>query len=120
MCFAKAFAIVMAMDTFHSFFKRLSKDERKAFAESAGTSVAYLWQIIYGQRRCSEALAIEISKASGGVVRFDALCPDVDWEYVRRSLQSIAKSKPNIVEQVETVDDVQPPTGGKTTRKRKK
>jgi DNA-binding transcriptional regulator YdaS (Cro superfamily) len=99
------------MDTFHSFFKALSKDEREAFAKTVGTSVAYLWQIIYKQRRCSESLAIEISKASKGSVHFGILRPDVDWAYVRNSAQSILEDSIDEVDRVESSDDVQPPAG---------
>ncbi|TDV39554.1 YdaS antitoxin of YdaST toxin-antitoxin system [Paraburkholderia caballeronis] len=82
------------MSTFHSHFKSLTKVERKALADSVGTSVAYLWQIAYGQRRCKESLAIEIEKASGQRVRIEDMRPDVDWAYVRNSAQSIANSLP--------------------------
>ncbi|KVV22335.1 hypothetical protein WK80_22360 [Burkholderia multivorans] len=101
------------MDKFHAYFKAMSMSERKTFADSVGTSVAYLWQIIYKQRRCSESLAIEICKASNGAVRFEALRPDVDWEYVKNSANSIAGSdQSDLGERVKASDDVQPPTGG--------
>lgn len=72
------------MNTFHAYFKSLSKDERKAIADQVGTSVAYLWQIAYEQRRCAESMAIEIEKASRRAVLVEDLRPDVDWAYVRR------------------------------------
>ena len=101
------------MDKFHAYFKALSMDERKTFADSVGTSVAYLWQIIYKQRRCSESLAIEICKASKGAVRFEALRPDVDWEYVKNSAHSIAATdESDAVERAKASDDAQPPAGG--------
>jgi DNA-binding transcriptional regulator YdaS (Cro superfamily) len=116
------------MNTFHAHFKALSKDERQAFADQVGTSVAYLWQIAYGQRRCNESLAIEIEKASKGAVRLEALRPDVDWAYVRNSAQSIADSEfdgNGILHSSAAGDDAQAPTGtsqrkgGKNARKTK-
>lgn len=100
------------MDTFHTYFKALTKAEREAFAAKVGTSVAYLWQIAYKQRRCAESLAIEIEKASKGAIRVEDLRPDVDWAYIRSSAQSIAESDSDIVDRVKASDDTQPPVGG--------
>jgi DNA-binding transcriptional regulator YdaS (Cro superfamily) len=105
------------MDIFHAYFKAMSKDERQAFADRVDTSVAYLWQIIYKQRRCNESLAIEIEKASNGVVRVENLRPDVDWAYIRASAQSIAESgSGSVVDRAAASDDVQP-LGGESDRK---
>jgi DNA-binding transcriptional regulator YdaS (Cro superfamily) len=108
------------MQTFHSYFKRLSKSEREAFAEAVDTSVAYLWQIIYEQRRCKEGLAIEISKASNGEVPLSDLRPDVDWDYVRRAAESITNSEApsDAVDRGAASDDMQV-TGGTPDRKAK-
>jgi DNA-binding transcriptional regulator YdaS (Cro superfamily) len=105
------------MDTFHTYFKALSKAERDAFAAQVGTSAAYLWQIAYKQRRCAESLAIEIEKASKGAVRVEHLRPDVDWAYIRSSAQSIADS--DIVDRAKASDDVQPPVGSGPRKKDK-
>lgn len=102
------------MDIFHTYFKGLTKPEREAFASRVGTSVAYLWQIAYKQRRCAESLAIEIEKASNRAVRVESLRPDVDWAYVRSSAQSIADSdfKANgVMHGSAAGDDAQPPIG---------
>ena len=98
------------MDTFRTYFKGLTKDERQALAGRVGTSVAYLWQIAYKQRRCNESMAIEIEKASNRAVTVEDLRPDVDWAYVRSSAQSIAESN-GVVERIKASDDVQPPAG---------
>jgi DNA-binding transcriptional regulator YdaS (Cro superfamily) len=98
------------METFHTYFKGLTKAQREAFAAKVGTSVAYLWQIAYKQRRCVESLAIEIEKASNRAVRIEDLSPDVDWAYVRNSAQSIADS--DIVERIKATDDAQNNPGG--------
>jgi DNA-binding transcriptional regulator YdaS (Cro superfamily) len=105
------------MDNFHTYFKAMSKDERKAFADLVGTSVAYLWQIIYGQRRCKEGLAIEISKASDGAVPLSDLRPDVDWDYVRRAAESITDS--DAIDRGAASDDTQA-LGGTPDRKAKR
>lgn len=97
------------MDTFHTYLKSLTKDERKALADAVNTTVAYLWQIAYKQRRCAEAMAIEIEKASRRAVRIEDLRPDVDWAYVRSSAQSIADG--DIVDRAAASDDTQPPAG---------
>lgn len=102
------------MDIFHAYFKALSKADRGAFAEAVGTSVAYLWQIIYGQRRCSESMAIEIEKASGRSVRVEDVRPDVDWAYIRESARSIAESKNGVADRAAASDDTQPPVGSST------
>ena len=114
MRYATANAIVVCMDTFHTYFKALTKAERDAFAAVVGTSVAYLWQIAYKQRRCAESLAIEIEKASTGAVRVEDLRPDVDWAYIRSSAQSIAESefKANgVIHNTAAADDTQPSGG---------
>lgn len=104
------------MEPFHTYFKSLTKPERDAFAQMVGTTVAYLWQIAYKQRRCNESLAIEIEKASGQQVRVEDLRPDVDWAYIRNSAESIADSPPiapkgAVVDRAAASDDTQPPVG---------
>jgi len=109
--FCESICYRLSMDIFRTYFKALAKDERASLAEQVGTSVAYLWQIAYGQRRCKESMAIEIEKASRRAVRLEDLRPDVDWAYVRSSAQSIAESE-RINESVQSTDDTQPPAGG--------
>ncbi|MFL9904686.1 YdaS family helix-turn-helix protein [Paraburkholderia fungorum] len=113
------------MDTFHTYFKALTKAEREAFAAQVGTSVAYLWQIAYKQRRCAESLAIEIEKASRRAVKVEDLRPDVDWAYVRSSAQSIADSEfqgNGVLHSSAAEDDAQNNPGGtvRKTKQRKK
>jgi DNA-binding transcriptional regulator YdaS (Cro superfamily) len=115
LCASKCYRF--SMDIFHAFFKSLTKSEREQFAGKVGTSVAYLWQIAYKQRRCNESLAIEIEKHSGQKVRVEQLRPDVDWAYLRNSAESIANS-PEImpangkVDRSAASDDVQNNPGG--------
>ena len=107
------------MSTFHTYFKSLSKSEREGLAERVETSVAYLWQIAYEQRRCKESLAIELEKASGRAITVEDLRPDVDWAYVRSSAQSIADSEfrtNGSAHSTTASDDAQNPTGGESDR----
>jgi len=53
------------------------------FAKSCETSVGQLRQVAGGHRRAGEALAINIERESGGVIRCEVLRPDVDWQYLR-------------------------------------
>ncbi|WP_063897234.1 transcriptional regulator [Burkholderia ubonensis] len=101
----------LSMDAFHTYLKGLTKEKRAELAEKVGTSVAYLWQIAYKQRRCKESMAIELEKATARSVRMEDLRPDVDWEYVRSSAQSIAESSLDVGDRLESSDDVQPPAG---------
>ncbi|MEI7296634.1 YdaS family helix-turn-helix protein [Paraburkholderia tropica] len=116
LAFSKSICYCYRMDIFHTFFKSLTKPEREQFASKVGTSVAYLWQIAYKQRRCNESLAIEIEKHSMQKVRVEQLRPDVDWAYLRNSADSIANSPPiNVngkVDRSAASDDAQPPVGG--------
>lgn len=104
------------MNTFRTYFKALAKPDRETLAAQVGTSAAYLWQIAYGQRRCSESMAIEIEKATSRAVQVEDLRADVDWAYIRDSAQSIADS-PGAIDRVATADDVQPPVGVPRSKK---
>ncbi len=71
-----------------NFLKNLKTDDaRDAFAFRCGTSKGYLKLVMYGNRKCSAALAISIDRESLGVVPCDDLCPDVDFQYVRNQVQ---------------------------------
>jgi DNA-binding transcriptional regulator YdaS (Cro superfamily) len=99
------------MNPFRTYFKALTKEERQALADAVGTSVAYLWQIAYAQRRCSASMAIEIEKATNKAVRVEDLLSDIDWAYIRSSAQSIADSPNGFTNGIAASDDVQPPVG---------
>lgn len=58
-------------------------EEQDKFAAACGTSVGYLRQVAYGNRKCGWSLAINIDRESGGQVSLEALRPDIDWEHVR-------------------------------------
>lgn len=67
------------------YLNSLRPADQAAFAERCGTSVAYLRQVAYGNRRCGEGLAIAIDRESGRQVRMQALRPDVDWKHLARA-----------------------------------
>jgi len=101
------------MNPFRTYFKALTKEERKALADAVGTSVAYLWQIAYEQRRCNESMAIKIDKATSRAISVEQLRSDVDWAYIRASAKSIADSPTNgMVDRIATSDDTQGDAGG--------
>ena len=58
-------------------------DQRVTFADSCGTTWPHLRNVMYGQRPCSERLAMAIERQSAGTVRVESLCPEADWAVVR-------------------------------------
>lgn len=57
--------------------------ERDGFATRCGTSFGYLRQVGYGNRACTEAMAINLERESGRVLLCEQLCPAADWAYIR-------------------------------------
>jgi DNA-binding transcriptional regulator YdaS (Cro superfamily) len=68
-----------------TYLSTLTLDERATFAAACGSTAGHLRNIGYGDRLCRESLAIEIEKATNGLVTCEELRPDVDWAYVRGS-----------------------------------
>ena len=70
-----------------TYLSQMSVPERVAFAERCNTSAAHLRNISYGAKTCGEALAMDIERESGGVVRCEDLRPDLlrQWAYMRNS-----------------------------------
>lgn len=66
-----------------SYLNSLSVGEQTDFAGRCGTTIGYMRQVAYGNRRCRESLAINMDRESGGAVRMEELRPDVDWDHVR-------------------------------------
>lgn len=65
-----------------------TKADKAAFAQSVGTTLGYLKHVVKGRRSPSGALAIEIERETNGLVRCEELCPDADWDYIRRSVSA--------------------------------
>lgn len=74
----------MKKNTLREFLLSFDKDKRSEFAKKCGTTLGMMVQIYLGNRKCNPALAIEIDKHSGGAVKCDELCPDVDFNYIRQ------------------------------------
>ena len=67
-----------------NFIKNMSDDQvREKFATKCGTTLGYLKLVMYGNRKCSAALAINIDRESKGEITCDVLCPEVDFNYLR-------------------------------------
>jgi hypothetical protein len=58
---------------FKRFFMALAPDERSAFAVRANTSVGYLTQVAYGNKRLELGFADVLSSLSGGLVQLNEL-----------------------------------------------
>jgi DNA-binding transcriptional regulator YdaS (Cro superfamily) len=65
------------------YLNALPKDERDSFAKSCKTTFGYLRQVGYGNRLCTEGLAMLLESASDRVLTCESLCPDADWGFVR-------------------------------------
>jgi DNA-binding transcriptional regulator YdaS (Cro superfamily) len=65
------------------YFFALDRPSRSLFADNCQTSVEYLMQICYEQRRPKIELAVRIARESDGKVTVEDLLPDVDWAYLR-------------------------------------
>lgn len=65
-----------------TYLMAMAMPERERFAARCGTTYGHLRNVAYG-KSCAESLAINIDRESGGVVRCEALRPDVDFAYLR-------------------------------------
>ncbi len=73
------------MDSLRTYLNKLPKDQQQDFALRCGTTVGYLRKALSTNQRIGVELSIHLARESGGEVSFDALRPDVDWQYVRGS-----------------------------------
>jgi len=70
------------------YLNAIPVEARESFATRCGTSFDYLRQVGYGNRTCSEALAMKLERESNRLLTCEALCPEADWAVVR-STQSV-------------------------------
>jgi DNA-binding transcriptional regulator YdaS (Cro superfamily) len=75
------------MDKLKSFIAAIPLSERQCFAERCGTTLAFLRNIVYGQRIAGEKLSVAIERESGGVVTRLDLRPD-DWHEIWPELET--------------------------------
>lgn len=66
--------------------------ERDGFAARCGTSFDYLRQVGYGNRACTETLAINLERESDRALLCEQLCPKADWAYIRATTRTQAAS----------------------------
>ena len=65
------------------YLNSLSTKGKEEFSARCGTSLAFVRNVAYGQRRAGESLCINIERESSGSVTCEELRPDVDWAYLR-------------------------------------
>lgn len=68
---------------FLEYLKGLSPEQRAVLADRCDTSVDYLFQLGYGNRRPKPELAVSLDRETQGVVTCEEWRPDVDWAYLR-------------------------------------
>ncbi|MNJ63070.1 hypothetical protein D3C77_589420 [compost metagenome] len=69
----------------HTYIKTLDKAALDCLADRCNTTAGQLKQVAYGNRRANAALAISLERETKGVVRCEALRPDIDWAYLRQT-----------------------------------
>lgn len=74
----------MENTTLKNYLLSMTMVERHSFAKKCGTTLGQLKHIVYKNRSCNPRLAIEIDKHSLGAVRCDELCPNTDFDYLRK------------------------------------
>lgn len=65
------------------YLNAIPVEAREPFAARCGTSFDYLRQVGYGNRVCTERLAINLERESGRMLTCEELCPAADWAVVR-------------------------------------
>ena len=68
------------------YLRGLSQPEREDFAERCGTSVGYLRKAVSAKQQLGIDLCLSLDRESGGVLRCERLFPDLDWEYLRKTV----------------------------------
>lgn len=76
-----------------TFFMAMSMLERERFAKRCGTSRQHITNIAYGQKPCSDRLAVAIDRESKGIVCCEPLSPSMDWAHLRRKYKATARRK---------------------------
>lgn len=71
------------MKTLLDYLNAIPLDARDSFAARCGTTFDYLRQVGYGNRTCTERLAINLERESRRALLCEVLCPDADWAFVR-------------------------------------
>ena len=96
----------MNMDKLLTYLKSLNPEARDAFAKRCGTTVGYLRKACSIRQQLSEGLCLHIGGESRGSVQPEDLRPDIDWQYLRKSLTNTAQTTIEAVapEPIQTTD----------------
>jgi DNA-binding transcriptional regulator YdaS (Cro superfamily) len=65
------------------YLNAIPVEARESFAARCGTSFDYLRQVGYGNRACTEKLAINLERESSRMLTCEELCPGTDWAVIR-------------------------------------
>lgn len=76
------------MEKLLAYLNSLSPEDQKAFAGRCFTTVGYLRKAVSVRQQLGDMLCLRIGIESAGEVRPEDLAPDVDWQYLRKSLAS--------------------------------
>lgn len=72
-----------AAQAFLAYLKGLTPEQRTALAERCDTSVEYLFQLGYGNRRPKPELAVALDRETESIVTCEEWRPDIDWNFLR-------------------------------------
>lgn len=67
------------------YLNAIPVEARESFAARCGTSFDYLRQVGYGNRVCTEKLAINLERESNRILVCEELCPGADWAFIRNA-----------------------------------
>lgn len=65
------------------YLNAIPVEARDSFAARCGTSFDYLRQVGYGNRTCTEKLAINLERETNRILVCEELCPGADWAFIR-------------------------------------
>lgn len=68
-----------------TFLLSMPIPDRESFAQRCKTTAGHLRNCMYGYKKISASLAIEIERESAGTVTVEEMRPDVDWSVIRGS-----------------------------------
>lgn len=76
------------------YLNALPVQAREPFAKRCGTSFDYLRQVGYGNRACTETLAINLERESNRELLCESLCPKADWAFIRATTSPKRRRSP--------------------------
>lgn len=76
------------MEKLREYLNGLSKEMRIRYATACGTTEGYLRKAVSVRCQLGADLCIALERESDGVVTCEALRPDVDWAFIRGTVQA--------------------------------